>query len=97
MFNQLIKVREFPSFNSERIHLLLCNNSLVSPTPFKHNHYVPLIFSLEKNEVNKKRKLVTSQKWKETEKLATYSIHHSWKQDLSAKNYLPNSANDLNT
>ena len=47
MFNQLIKPRECPSFNSETIHLLFCNNSIVSPTPFRHNHYVPLIFSSE--------------------------------------------------
>ena len=64
MFNQLIKPREFPSFNSETIHLLFCNNSIVPPTPFRHNHYVPLIFCSEKNKVNKKRKLVTSQKCK---------------------------------
>ena len=64
MFNQLIKPREFPSFNSEIIHLLFCNNSIVPPTPFRHNHYVPLIFCSEKNKVNKKRKLVTSQKMK---------------------------------
>ena len=38
MFNQLIKAREFPSFNSETINLLFCNNSIVSPTPFRHNH-----------------------------------------------------------
>ena len=64
MFNQHIKPREFSSINSEIIHLLFCNNSIVHPTPFKHNHYVPLIFCSEKNKENKKRKLVTSQKCK---------------------------------
>ena len=94
MFNQLIKPREFYSFNSERIHLLFCNNSIIPPITFRHNHYVPLIFCSEKNKVNKKRILVTSQKCKKVnEKGATYSIHHFWKQDL---NYLPNFADDLN-
>ena len=60
MFNQLINAREYPSFNSETIYLLFCNNGIAPPTPFRHNHYVPLIFCLEKNKVNKKRKLVTS-------------------------------------
>ena len=68
MFNQFIKPREFLSFNSETIHLLFSNNSIVSPTPFRHNHYVPLIFCSEKNKVNKKRKLVTSQKCKGSKK-----------------------------
>ena len=94
MFNQLIKPREFPSFNSETIHLLFCNNSIVPPTPFRHNHYVPLIFCSEKNKVNKKRKLVTSQECKKgNTKHATYSIHHYMKQDL---NVLSNFADDLN-
>ena len=53
MFNQLIKPREFPSLNSETIHLLFCNNCIVPPITFRHNHYVPLIFCSEKNEVNK--------------------------------------------
>ena len=96
MFNQLIKSREFPSFNSEAVHLFFCNNSIVPPTPFRHNHYVPLIFCSEKNKVNKKRKLVTSQKCKESKKPATYSIYHFWKQDLSANNSSPNFADDLN-
>ena len=39
--------------------------------------------------------MVTSKKCKESKKRATYSIHHFWKQDLSAKNSLPNFA-DLN-
>ena len=60
MFNQLIKPREFPSFDSETIHLLFCNNRIVPPTPFRHNHYMSLIFCSEKNKVNKKRKLITS-------------------------------------
>ena len=76
MFNQLIKPREFPSFNST-MHLLLCNSSIVPPTLFRYNHYVPLIFYSEKNKVNKKRKLVTSQKCKKgSKKHDTYSIHH---------------------
>ena len=94
MFNQLIKPREFPSFNSETIHLLFCNSSIVPPTPFRHNHYVPLIFCSERNKVNKKCKLVTSLKYKKgSTKHATYPIHYFWKQDL---NVLPNFANDLN-
>ena len=64
MINQLIKPRKFPSFNSEAIHLLFCNNSIVPPTAFRHNHYVPLIFCSEKNKVNKKHKMVTLQKCK---------------------------------
>ena len=55
-----------------------------------------LFFVQKKNKVNKKRKLVTSQKCKESKKRATYSIYHFWKQDLSAKNSLPNFADDLN-
>ena len=43
MFNQLIKPRKLP-FNSEAIHLLFCNNSIVPSTAFRRNHYVPLIF-----------------------------------------------------
>ena len=76
MFNQLIKPREFPSFNSETIHLLFCNNSVVPPTPFRHNDYVPLIFCSEEKELNKKSKLATSQNCKESKKRATYSIHN---------------------
>ena len=65
MFNQLIKLRGFPSFNSETSHLLFCNNSIVPPTPFRHNNYVPFnTSSKKKNRINKKRKLVTSQKFK---------------------------------
>ena len=64
MFNQLIKLRGFPSFNSETSHLLFCNNSIVPPTPFRHNNYVPFNTSSKKNRINKKRKLVTSQKFK---------------------------------
>ena len=40
--------------------------------------------------------MVTSQKCKESKKRATYSIHHFWKQDVSANNSLPNFADDLN-
>ena len=40
--------------------------------------------------------MVTSQIYKESKKRATYSIHHLWKQDLSANNSLPNFADDLN-
>ena len=94
MFNQLIKPREFPSFNSETIHLLFYNNSIVPPTPFRHNHYVPLVFCSEKDKVYKKGKLVTSKKCKKgSTKHATYSMHYFWKQDLIV---LPNSADDLN-
>ena len=78
MFNQLIKPREFPSFNSETIHLLFCNNSIVPPTPFRHNHYVPLIFCSEKNKVNKKRKLVTSQKCKKRKYKTCYLFYTSF-------------------
>ena len=40
--------------------------------------------------------MVTSQKFKETRKCATHSMHHFWKEDLSANNSLPNFADDLN-
>ena len=39
---------------------------------------------------------MTLQKCKESKKRATYSKHHFRKQDLSANNYLPNFADDLN-
>ena len=53
-----------------------------------------LFFCSEKNKVNKKGKLVTSEKCKKgSRKHATYSIYHFWKQDL---NVFPNSADDLN-
>ena len=78
MFNHLIKPREFPSFNSETIHLLFCNSSIVPPTPFRHNHYVPLIFCSEKNKVNKKRKLVTSQKCKKRKYKTCYLFYTSF-------------------
>ena len=65
MFDQLIKPREFLSFNSETIHVF-CNNSIGSPTPFRHNHCVPLAFSSEENKVNKKCKVVTCQNAKKT-------------------------------
>ena len=38
MFHWLIKSRKFPSFNSRTIQLLFCNKSILSLTPFKHNH-----------------------------------------------------------
>ena len=40
--------------------------------------------------------MVTSQKFKETRKGGTHSMHHFWKEDLSANNSLPNFADDLN-
>ena len=40
--------------------------------------------------------MATLQKCMECEKGATYSMHQFCKQDLSANNYLPNFANDLN-
>ena len=43
-----------------------------------------------------KRKLVTLQKCKGSKKHATYSLHHFWKQDLSANNSLPNFTDYLN-
>ena len=94
IFNQLIKPREFPSFNSEAIQLLFCNNTIsLQPhlgTIIMHHFF---LYS-EKNKVNKKRKLVTSQKCKKgSTKRATYSTHHFWKQHL---NVLPNFADDLN-
>ena len=55
-----------------------------------------LFFIQKENKVNKKRKLVTSQKCKESKRQATYSIHHFWKQDLFTNNSLPNFAGDLN-
>ena len=96
MFNHLTKPREFPAFNSETIYLLFCNNRFVPPTPFRQNHYVPLIFGSEKNKVNKNAKVVTFQKCKGSKKRATYSTHHFWKQDLSVNNSLSNFADDLN-
>ena len=40
--------------------------------------------------------MVTSQKRKQIKKRTTYSIHRFWKPDLSANNYLPKFAGDLN-
>ena len=40
--------------------------------------------------------MVTSHKYKESKKRASYSMHHFWKQDLSASNPLSNFAADLN-
>ena len=94
MLNQLIKPREFSSFNSETIHLLFCNNSIGLPTQLRHNQYAPPIFCSEKNKVNKKHKLVTSQEYKKgSTKHTNYSMHHCMKQDL---NVLSNFADDLN-
>ena len=50
----------------------------------------------KKNNVNKKNKLVTSQKCQGSKKRAIYSMHHFCKQDLSANNVLPNFADDVN-
>ena len=55
-----------------------------------------LFFCPEKNKVNKKRKLATSQKCKRSKKRATYSLHYFSKQDLSTNNGLSNFADDLN-
>ena len=101
MFNQLIKPGKCPFFNwfylfFKTIYLFFCNSSIVPPTRFRHNHYVPLMFCSEKNKANKKRKLVTSQKCKGSKKRAIYSMHHLWKQDLSVKNYLSNFPDHLN-
>ena len=96
MFNQLIKPRQFSSLDLETIHLLFCNNSIVPPTYLDTIIMVPLIFCSEKNKVNKKRKLVTSQKCKGSKKRATYSIHHFWKQDFPTNNVLPTFVDDLN-
>ena len=101
MFNQPIKPGKCPSFNSfylffKTIYLFFCNSSIVPPTRFRHNNYVPLIFCSEKNKANEKRKLVTSQKCKGSKKRAIYSMHHLWKQDLSVKNYLSNFPDHLN-
>ena len=43
-----------------------------------------------------KRKLVTSQKCKESKKRATYSVHHFWKENLFPNNSLLNFADNLN-
>ena len=96
MFNKLIKPGKFPSFNSEAIYLLFCNNNIVPPTPLRQNHHVPLDIGSQKYRKNKKRKLVTSQKYKENKKRATSSKHLSWKWDLSANNHLPNFADYVN-
>ena len=78
MFNKLIKSRKFPSFNSETIYLLFCNNNIVPPTPLRQNHHVPLDIGSQKYRKNKKCKLVTSQKYKENKKRATSSIRLFW-------------------
>ena len=96
MFNELIKPRKCPSFNSNTVYFLFCSNSIIPSTPFRHNHYVPFIFCSEKNKVNMKRKLVTSQKCKESKKRATYSVHHFWKENLFPNNSLLNFADNLN-
>ena len=54
------------------------------------------LFFVWKKKENKKHKLVTLQKSKESKKRVNYSIHHFWKQDLSANNYLPSFSDDLN-
>ena len=82
MFNKLTNPREFPSYNSETIDLLFVNKIIDPPTPFRHNHYVPLNFCSEKI---KQIRIITSQKYRESKKRVTYSIHHFWKQDSSAK------------
>ena len=71
MFNQLIKPRELLCFNSQTIHLLFCNNSIVLPTPSRHNHDVPLIFCSKNNKVSKKRNLLISQECKDSKKCFT--------------------------
>ena len=96
MFNQLIKPGKFPSFNSETIYLFFCNSSIVHPTRFGHNHYVPLNFCSEKNKANEKRKFVTSQKCKRSKNRTIYFMPHLWKQDLSVKMYLSNFPDHLN-
>lgn len=61
---------------SETNHLLFYNNSILSPTPFRHAFNLPLNFCSEKNKVDKKAKFITSQKCKESKKYASSSIHH---------------------
>ena len=82
------------STNYETIHLLFCNNGIF-PLMVWYAWYESLFFS-EKNKLNKKRKLVTLQKCKESKKRANHSIHTFWKQDLSGDNSLPNFSDDLN-
>ena len=53
MFSQLIELPLFNPFNSEKIHLLFCNNICEPPVPFMHNHYVPLVICSQKNAKNK--------------------------------------------
>ena len=83
MFNQLIKLRGFPSFNSETSHLLFCNNSIDPPTPFRYNNYVSFNTGSKKKKkkqrINNKRKLVTSQKCKKSKQTCYLSLHHFWK------------------
>ena len=50
----------------------------------------------EKSKINKKHKLVTSQKFKESKNCATDPIHNFWKKGLSANSSLPNFTDDLN-
>ena len=61
---------------SETNHLLFYNNSILSPTPFRHIFNLPLNFCSEKNKVNKKAKFTTSQKCKDSKKYASSSIHN---------------------
>lgn len=42
IFSQLIESRLFNPFSNEKVHLVFCNNTINSPVPFVHNHYVPL-------------------------------------------------------
>ena len=75
LFHEAIKPRGFPSFNAETVHLLFCNTSIVSPSPFKHNHYVPLIVLSKPNKKNLKRKIKNDNNKKNvSKKVCNYSM-----------------------
>ena len=60
LFSQLIEPRLFNPFNSEKSHLLFCNNTSKPLVPFVHNHYVPWVIcsqKIAKNKGNRKHKL----------------------------------------
>lgn len=44
LFNTVISPRSLPCSSSEKINILLCYEGEDIPIPFKHNHYVPLLF-----------------------------------------------------
>ena len=64
MFNQLIKLRGFPSFNSGQVIYYFVTIVLSLQPHLDTIIMYHLILVQKKNRINKKRKLVTSQKLK---------------------------------